>query len=94
MASAIYYLPTDSTLDAKAIGKAIEKFIVIAPGTVTVYGNNVSETADAGTTWTVDSANGTAIVFGTAGTATPISVDGLFEKIVTSGTATAIAYLK
>lgn len=94
MSSAIYYLPVNSTLNAKAIGKAIEKFIVVTSGTVTVYGNNVRETADAGTTWTVDSANGTAIVFGTTGTGTPISVDGLFEKIATSGTATAIAYLK
>lgn len=93
MASAIYYLPVNSTLNANAIGKAIEKFIVVTSGTVTVYGNNVARTSNAGATWTVD-ANGAAIVFGNTGTGTPISVDGLFEKIATSGTATAIVYLK
>ena len=94
MASAIYYLPVNSTLNANAIGKVIEKFIVVTSGTVTVYGNNVRETSDAGVTWTVDSALGTGILFGNSGTGTPISVDGLFEKIATSGTATAIVYLK
>ena len=94
MASAIYYLPASSTLDAKAMGKAIEKFTVINSGTVTVYGANVMETADSGTTWSVDATNGTAIAFAASGLGTPISVDGLFEKIVTSGSAVAIVYLK
>lgn len=94
MASAIYYLPASSTLDAKAIGKAIEKFTVINSGTVTVYGGNVRETADSGATWSVDATNGTPMVFAASGLGTPISVDGLFEKIATSGSAVAIVYLK
>jgi len=94
MASEIYYLPASSTLDAKSMGKAIEKFTVLSSGIVTVYGNNVRETADSGATWSVDSNSGTPLTFGSAGVGTPISVDGLFEKISTSGGATAVVYLK
>jgi hypothetical protein len=101
MASAIYYLPASSTLNAGAMGKVVEKLIIvstsatIADNSITLFGANVYETANNGTSWTVDGTNGT-VVGGLAinGVATSLPIEGTFSKVTTGLGVAAIAYIK
>lgn len=101
MASAIYYLPASSILNAGAMGKVIEKLIIVstsgtvADNNITLFGDNVYETANGGTSWTVDATNGTVVSgLPASGFGGSLPIEGSFSKIITSTGVTAIAYIK